>query len=167
MFAKHGKDWLPAKELDPFVVTPHRSGVDNTFVHSPLMGLIYHSGLQAIIYGSGAPGAWSPGGYDPLKHTIYFNFDEQMQSIFSAMGEYGGRPSTESPEPGDELGNKLKEKASTEPDGDKEKLAPNASYTGGDGKNVYHLRTDSKGHVVDTIKYNDSKHEYDTTKRVN
>jgi hypothetical protein len=133
----------------------HYSGMDNTYVQRPLMAN-YHSGLQAVIYGSGKPGEWSPGGFDPLKKTIYFNFDEEMQQVFGFMAEYGERPSTESPEPGDELGNKLKERAGTEPDrehGDDESGASRHAsglheYVTAAGV----LRTDEKGHVLDTLK---------------
>ena len=172
-FAKHGKEWLPAQDLSPVSVRArsktgsHYSGVDKAYVHRPLMGPIYHSGAQAIIWGSGSGEGWNPGGFDPLKKTIYFNFDEDMQRIFGIMGEYGGRPSTEMPEPGDELGNKLSEKANTEPDGDKEKLVPNASYMDGDGMKTWKLRTNENGHIKDTIRHNPVTNKDDTIPKRN
>jgi RHS repeat-associated protein len=175
LFAKHGKQWLPASELSPAVVRAKsrtnysRMGIDNTFVAPHASGPYSHTGLQAVIFGSGPPGAWSPGGYDPKKKTIYFNFDEEMQQIFGIMGEYGGRPSTEKPEPGDELSNKLKDLSNTEPDGkgDKNNYAVGQEYgIDDDGVHPRSVFKNSDG-SVDTIQYGGNKNgkPIDTTRQ--
>jgi len=164
LFAKHAGHWLPAQELATAFVSPHRSGADKTYVAPPLTGPVYHSGIQMVIFGSGAPGAWSPGDFDPLKKTIYFNFDEDMQEIFDATSEIG-RPEQTPTAPGDDLGNKLKDASNQEPDEKKgEQGMANAEYYTGNGTES--IRTDQNGHTKDTIRWNEQTHQYDTVPRI-
>jgi len=105
---------------------------------------------QLFWYGEGLRGESLGNKYDP-KRPFYFLDDDAMAAL-KLPGSY--LSTKERPEmPDAELPNDLAEKANTKSESDG-KHAPNTTYFDGDGINVWDMRTDEKGNVKDTIKYN-------------
>jgi hypothetical protein len=116
--------------------------------------------LQAVIFGTGAPGEWSPASaFDPNKNTIYFNFDEDMQFLFGIMSEYGDRPSTNGPVPGDpNFAIRISGEATEQPDDSKRYSRKGAIYYDENLQQTFERDTDTSGSrtdkkAKDTLRY--------------
>jgi hypothetical protein len=160
LFAKHGKNWLPAQQLDAAVVTARSKtrtappDIDNTYVAPSPRGPWSHPGLQAVTYGGGAPGAWSPGGFDPRKKTMYvFLGEDEMLALGLPAGYLATK---ERPEMDGEFANEIGEKVNTEPDnkGSTRNYGVGAEYVIDDDGTSVMKRANGK---IDTIK-RDYKH---------
>jgi RHS repeat-associated protein len=170
LFALHDGVWIPATIIDEAAVVTAKidldastekfvakESIDITYVKPHNFAPIMHPGIQAIIYGSGAPGQWSPGGFDPYKQTLYIDFGEDAQSALGMAAGYLENP-FEQPEAGSEdLANKLKEAANLEPDGQRNDLkddVPSDYYRPYKYINTKDgtLMMDQNGHVIDTLK---------------
>jgi RHS repeat-associated protein len=136
LFALHDGVWIPATIIDGAAVVtakinldPLPNQVDNTvridktFVMPPSFAPIMHKGLQAIIFATGAPGQWSPGGFDPYKQTLYIDLSQENQDAIGMGTSYGDNPFSK-PEVDDETANKMVDAVNTEPGDSPDELIP-------------------------------------------